>query len=365
MGGDCLNYGCVPSKALIAAGKHADALRHGAGFGIADVDPDDRFQARSASTSSRVIAAIAPNDSAERFSGARRARDQGRGPLQGQAHDHCRRRRDPRPPLRDRHRLVAGRARRSKASTRSTILTNETIFEQTRRPGHLIVIGGGPVGIELAQAYRRLGSEVTVVEAATALSREDPELDRDRAQARARRRRHDPRAHQGRARRAPRQDRHPVACRTADGRRAASRHASADRRRPRRQHRRARSRQGRHQATTPAGITVSPKLRTSNSPGLCGRRRRRRRAAIHPCRLLSCRPRHPRAAVPAVGAGEPRHHPARHLHRPGARPCRPDRGGGASPASTAITDPALALCRERPRPGRAQDAKATSSWWST
>ena len=54
--------------------------------------------------------------------------------------------------------------------------TNETIFEQTRRPGHLIVVGGGPVGIELAQAYRRLGSEVTVVEAATALAGDDPEL---------------------------------------------------------------------------------------------------------------------------------------------------------------------------------------------
>ena len=44
MGGDCLNYGCVPSKALIAAGKHADALRHGAGFGIADVDPEIDFR---------------------------------------------------------------------------------------------------------------------------------------------------------------------------------------------------------------------------------------------------------------------------------------------------------------------------------
>ncbi len=43
MGGDCLNYGCVPSKALIAAGKHADALRHGAKFGVADVDPDIDF----------------------------------------------------------------------------------------------------------------------------------------------------------------------------------------------------------------------------------------------------------------------------------------------------------------------------------
>jgi pyruvate/2-oxoglutarate dehydrogenase complex dihydrolipoamide dehydrogenase (E3) component len=55
-------------------------------------------------------------------------------------------------------------------------LTNETIFEQTRKPSHLIIIGGGPIGMELAQAHRRLGSEVTVVEAAVALGKDDPEL---------------------------------------------------------------------------------------------------------------------------------------------------------------------------------------------
>src|SRR6476620_405606 len=67
MGGDCLNYGCVPSKALIAAGKHADALRHGVKFGVADVDPDVDFRGVREHIRN-VIAAIAPNDSAERFS---------------------------------------------------------------------------------------------------------------------------------------------------------------------------------------------------------------------------------------------------------------------------------------------------------
>jgi len=174
MGGDCLNYGCVPSKALIAAGKHADALRHGAGFGIADVDPDIDFR-KVREHISRVIAAIAPNDSAERFTalGVQVVRAEAR--------------------FRDKRTLVAGdieiRARRFVVATGSSplvppiagldqidFLTNETIFELTRRPGHLIIVGGGPVGIELAQAYRRLGSEVTVVEAATALSAEDLEM---------------------------------------------------------------------------------------------------------------------------------------------------------------------------------------------
>ena len=85
MGGDCLNYGCVPSKALIAAGKHADALRHGAGFGIADVEPEIDFR-KVAEHVQSVIAAIAPNDSAGRFTALGVHVDQGRGPLQGQAH---------------------------------------------------------------------------------------------------------------------------------------------------------------------------------------------------------------------------------------------------------------------------------------
>ena len=59
MGGDCLNYGCVPSKALIAAGKHADALRHGAGFGIANVEPEIDFRkvAEHVQSSPRSISA--------------------------------------------------------------------------------------------------------------------------------------------------------------------------------------------------------------------------------------------------------------------------------------------------------------------
>jgi len=174
MGGDCLNYGCVPSKALIAAGKTAETMRHAGAFGIRPVDPDVNFGKVHEHVRS-VIEAIAPNDSVERFTamGVHVIQDYGR--------------------FTDRRTLVAGdyeiRARRFVVATGSSpfvppipgldevpYLTNETIFDQTRKPGHLIVIGGGPIGMEMAQAHRRLGSEVTVIEGMKALGKDDPEL---------------------------------------------------------------------------------------------------------------------------------------------------------------------------------------------
>jgi pyruvate/2-oxoglutarate dehydrogenase complex dihydrolipoamide dehydrogenase (E3) component len=174
MGGDCLNYGCVPSKALIAAAKRADAMRNAAPFGIADAEPEVDFRKVHRHVHS-VIAAIAPNDSIERFTAL------GVQVVQAEA------------TFRDPRTVVAGeyeiRARRFVIATGSSplvppipgldevgYLINETVFELTRRPGHLIVIGGGPVGMELAQAFGRLGSRVTVIEAVTALGKDDPEL---------------------------------------------------------------------------------------------------------------------------------------------------------------------------------------------
>ncbi len=174
MGGDCLNYGCVPSKALIAAAKHAEAMRHGSKYGVADVEPQVNF--RDVNRHVRgVIGAIAPNDSVERFTalGVRVIQEAGR--------------------FTDKRTVVAGdyeiRARRFVIATGSSpmvppipgldeieYLTNETLFDQTRKPGHLIVVGGGPIGMEMAQAHRRLGSEVTVIEALAALGKDDPEL---------------------------------------------------------------------------------------------------------------------------------------------------------------------------------------------
>ena len=174
MGGDCLNAGCVPSKALIAAARHAHAMTTGAAFGIAPVVPQVDFAATKDHVD-RVIAAIAPLDSQARFEGlgVRVIRAHGRftSATTVQAGD------------------VTVTARRFVIATGSRpfvppipgldgvpFLTNETIFALRDRPDHLVVIGGGPIGMEMAQAHRRLGCCVTVIEGARALGREDPEL---------------------------------------------------------------------------------------------------------------------------------------------------------------------------------------------
>ncbi|SNS62744.1 Pyruvate/2-oxoglutarate dehydrogenase complex, dihydrolipoamide dehydrogenase (E3) component [[Luteovulum] sphaeroides subsp. megalophilum] len=174
MGGDCLNAGCVPSKALLAAGKAAQAMRTAGAFGIRPVEPEIDFAAVKDHVA-RTIAAIAPHDSQERFEGlgVRVLRDWGRfvSPTE----------------LRVGARTVV--ARRFVIATgsrpllppipgldRVKALTNETIFALRERPEHLIVIGGGPVGIEMAQAHRRLGCRVTVIAGEKALPKDDPEL---------------------------------------------------------------------------------------------------------------------------------------------------------------------------------------------
>ncbi len=174
MGGDCLNTGCVPSKSLLAAAKAAQAMRTGAGFGITPVEPQIDFGAVKDHVAG-VIAKIAPHDSQERFEGlgVTVIRDWARfsGPAE----------------------VVAGgqtiRARRFVIATGSRAaippipgvedvgyLTNETIFALRERPEHLLVLGGGPIGMEMAQAHRRLGCKVTVIEGAKALGRDDPEM---------------------------------------------------------------------------------------------------------------------------------------------------------------------------------------------
>ena len=173
MGGDCLNYGCVPSKALIAAAKHAHAMRSGAAFGVAPAGPQVDFAAAHAHVHD-VIAGIAPHDSVERFEGlgVRVIRDWAR--------------------FTDGRTVQAGavtiRARRFVIATGSRPfvppipgladtphLTNETVFDLTEAPRRLIVIGAGPIGLEMAQAHRRLGAEVVALEAGRALGKEDPE----------------------------------------------------------------------------------------------------------------------------------------------------------------------------------------------
>jgi pyruvate/2-oxoglutarate dehydrogenase complex dihydrolipoamide dehydrogenase (E3) component len=156
MGGDCLNYGCVPSKALIAAAKHAHAMTSGAGFGVAPVTPEVDYAAAKDHVAA-VIAGIAPHDSVERFEGlgVTVLRDWARfvSPERVEVGD------------------VAIEARRFVIATGSRPFvppipgldgvrhfTNEDIFGLRERPAHLVIVGGGPIGIEMAQAHRRLGS---------------------------------------------------------------------------------------------------------------------------------------------------------------------------------------------------------------
>lgn len=171
MGGDCLNTGCVPSKALLAAAKAAAAARGGR-FGVTGQATVDFAAAKDHVAA--AIAAIAPHDSQERFEGLGvhmiRAWARFISPTE----------------------VVAGattiRARRFVIATGShalippipgidgvPALTNETIFALHECPRHLLILGGGPIGLEMAQAHRRLGAEVTVIEAARCLLREDPE----------------------------------------------------------------------------------------------------------------------------------------------------------------------------------------------
>ena len=179
MGGDCLNTGCVPSKALLAAGKAAKAARGTPAMGItASADPLIDFAAVKAHVAD-VIAGIAPHDSVERFT------DLGVTVIQAEAR------------FASAHKVIAETttgtteicARYFVIATGShpwappiegltdvPVYTNETIFELQDKPDHLLVIGGGPIGIEMAQAHRRLGCKVTVVEAFSIMGRDDAEL---------------------------------------------------------------------------------------------------------------------------------------------------------------------------------------------
>ena len=173
MGGDCLNYGCVPSKALIAAGHAAEAVRGARRFGVDAGEPTVDF-ARVRAHVQGVIAAIAPMDSVERFEGLGvrviRAAARFAGPDEVVADG------------------IRVRARRFVVATGSTPLvppipgldavpyrTNETIFDADLRPERLVIIGGGPIGCELAQAFRRLGAAAAIVEMRSILPKDDPE----------------------------------------------------------------------------------------------------------------------------------------------------------------------------------------------
>ena len=176
MGGECLNTGCVPSKALLAASRRAAAMR-GTRLGITGRGPEVDFAAVRAHVNA-AIAAIAPHDSVERFEAW------GVEVIRGDA------------TLVDRNAVRVGArtlvAPRIVLATGSDpavpdipglrevpFVTNETLFGLECLPSHLLVLGGGSIGVEMAQAFRRLGSAVTIVEGETLL----PRSDRDAAMA--------------------------------------------------------------------------------------------------------------------------------------------------------------------------------------
>ena len=174
MGGDCLNFGCVPSKALIATGKAAYGQQHSAQLGVTNAGGEVDYAAAKDHVAD-VIAQIAPVDSQERFEGfgVKVIREYGRfiSDDEVQAGD------------------TIIKARRIVIATGSSPLvppisgldktpyeTNETLFNLREKPDHLLIIGGGPIGMEMAQAHIRMGVKVTVIEGDKALSKDDPEL---------------------------------------------------------------------------------------------------------------------------------------------------------------------------------------------
>lgn len=175
MGGDCLNTGCVPSKSLIRSAKLAEDMRRGASLGFKAIQPDFEF-ADIMERVQRIIRAIEPHDSVERYQSLGVDVEIGEGKI-----------------LSPFSVLVNGKT----ISTRNIIiatgaqpfvppidgldgadiLTSENLWELRELPDQMVVLGGGPIGTELAQAFNRLGSKVTQVEALPRImTREDPEI---------------------------------------------------------------------------------------------------------------------------------------------------------------------------------------------
>ncbi|ODS87395.1 MULTISPECIES: NAD(P)/FAD-dependent oxidoreductase [unclassified Devosia] len=174
LGGNALSTGAIPAKALVAAAAHAQAVREGGAFGIAADDPRVNFR-RVHDHVEQVINALAPQHAAARLGAL------GVEVVEGTAR------------FINRRAVTAGdteiRARRFVIATGARLpvpsipgldavpyFTSETILDNTRKLTHLVVIGGGPLGLELAQAYARLGSQVTLAENGPMLPGYDPEL---------------------------------------------------------------------------------------------------------------------------------------------------------------------------------------------
>jgi pyruvate/2-oxoglutarate dehydrogenase complex dihydrolipoamide dehydrogenase (E3) component/uncharacterized membrane protein YdjX (TVP38/TMEM64 family) len=184
MGGDCLNFGCVPSKALIKSAKVAEQMRHADRYGLDPIDPQYSFKAVLARVHG-AIAAIEPNDSVERYTGLGVDVVEGKArivdpwtveitPHAGEVYS-----------LTTRSIIIASGARPFvpplPGMADSGYLTSDTLWDimaqRDTPPATLTILGGGPIGCELAQAFARLGSKVTLVEMAPrVMIREDDDV---------------------------------------------------------------------------------------------------------------------------------------------------------------------------------------------
>lgn len=172
MGGDCLNYGCVPSKALLAAAKSIYKAKHQATKFGAEVEFKALAFSKVMQHVHSVIKTIAPHDSVERFEslGVKVFQEHGQfidaNTIKAGAHT-----------IKARKIVIASGSSPFippiKGIDTTNYLTNETIFDLNVLPNHLIIIGGGPIGCELAQAYAMLGSKVTIVEVMAILAKDD------------------------------------------------------------------------------------------------------------------------------------------------------------------------------------------------
>ncbi len=180
MGGDCLNTGCVPSKALLRTAKLAAQMRRADEWGIARAQPEIDF-AKVMQRVQRVIRTIAPHDSIERYTGLGVECIAGSATIETPwsvsilGHDGQRQ------VLTTRAIVIAAGARPFvppiPGLEQVGYLTSDTVWNLDALPPRLVVLGGGPIGCELAQAFARLGAQVTQVEMLPQIiSREDPEI---------------------------------------------------------------------------------------------------------------------------------------------------------------------------------------------
>ena len=164
MGGDCLNVGCVPSKALISAARASAAVRNAANFGLEVAEGATFDFGKAMDRMRRLRASIAPHDSVQRFSDMGIDVFLGTGTFVDEKHIEVEGQR-----LEFKRAIIAtgGRAAAPPIEGIEDVdyLTNETVFSLTELPKRLAVIGAGPIGCEMGQAFARFGSEVFLVEA--------------------------------------------------------------------------------------------------------------------------------------------------------------------------------------------------------